>query len=530
MALDVGGSAGPAVIDAAAGFAYFVEGFAVFKIRLSDFTVAGRLSGVPAPDGEADSSAAIDPAGGFAYFGSFASLLRLRLSDFSWAGTLPLGPASYSSHLVSAALDPVAGFGYFGTSATPAAITRVRLSDFTVAGSLTFDAAGGLSPASVIDAAGGFLYVGLPHQVPDPYTFIPPSVARVRLSDFSRAGTQTLQAFDRDLRSGVFDPSSGLAYFGTSGYPGSVIRLDLNSTPVATATVGGGGMACAGAPTNVYAYLTGMPPWSVTWSDAVTQSGITTTPALHSVSPTATTSYSIVSVSDASGPGVASGAAAFTVNPLPAQPVVQAPASAPAGTTGLTASVIPHGDNRYQWSIDGGSITSGGSTDRVNFSVGSVARVDTISVVETSPDGCKSPKGSATVVALPTRALSLQVLPPCRVLDTREGTGPAAAAPIITGAELRNFSVLNRCSIPSTAFALSVNVTVVSPTADGSLTLYSGGVPPPWPASAISFSAGRTRANNAIVQLSSDGFATIGVQSNSTGSLHLVLDVNGYFE
>jgi hypothetical protein len=533
MPLDVGCAVGPAVIDPVSGFAYFVECGQVLKIRLSDFSEAGRLPGVTGIQGEHDASAAIDPAGGYAYFGSVFSVQRLRLSDFSWAGTLPLGPADWSVRIVTAALDPAAGFGYFGTKGTyvtPAMIAKIRLSDFTLAGSLAFDPAERMAPVFVIDPTAGFLYAGLLSRRTDPYATVPASVARIRLSDFSRAGNQTLLASDYDLWSGVFDPKTGLAYFGTSAYPGRVLRLDLNSTPTATATVSGGGATCAGAPTSISAYLTGIPPWSVTWSDGVTQSGLTASPVLHSVSPTSTTSYSIASMSDASGPGVASGTAVFTVNPLPAQPVIQAPASALAGSTGLTASVATHGENSYQWRLDGGTVTSGGSTNLVTFSLSSVAGVDTLSVVETTPDGCKAPAGSATVVALPTRALSLNVLPPCRVLDTRDETGPAAAAPIITGAELRNFSVLNRCSIPSTAFALSVNVTVVSPTSDGSLTLYSGSVPPPWPASAISFSAGRTRANNAIVQLSTDGWATIGVQSNSPGTLHLVLDVNGYFE
>jgi len=532
MVLDVGATAGPAVIDVAAGFAYFVEGGQVIKVRLSDFTDTGRLAGPGEPPGVADGSAAIDPAAGYAYFGTSSSIVRLRLSDFSWAGTLSAGPVDPRIHFVSAALDPAAGFGYFGTNgtdATPGTIAKVRLSDFTLAGSLTFDAGERLAPTSVLDPAAGFLYVGLLSQHLDPHGIVPSSLARIRLFDFSRAGTQTLLASDYDLSSGVFDPTSGLAYFGTSAYPGRVLRFDLNATPSATATVGGGAVTCAGTPATVSAYLTGMPPWSVTWSDAVTQSGITSSPVLRGVSPAGTTSYSITSVSDAAGPGVAAGAADVTVNPLPAQPVVQAPASAPAGSTGLTASVAAHGEDRYQWQLAGGTVTSGASSNLVTFSLSDVAGVDTISVVETTPDGCKSPAGSANIVAVPVRALSLWVLPPCRVFDTREETGPAAASPILGAAEDRIFSVLSRCSIPSAALALSVNLTVVSPASAGYLTLHAGDVTPPFPASSLSFSAGRTRANNAIVQLSTDGRSTIGVENNSSDALHFVIDVNGYF-
>jgi hypothetical protein len=48
--------------------------------------------------------------------------------------------------------------------------------------------------------------------------------------------------------------------------------------------------------------------------------------------------------------------------------------------------------------------------------------------------------------------------------------------------------------------------------------------------SSINFTAGVTRANNAAVPLATDGTGTIGVQNGSAGMVHLVLDVNGYFQ
>jgi hypothetical protein len=48
--------------------------------------------------------------------------------------------------------------------------------------------------------------------------------------------------------------------------------------------------------------------------------------------------------------------------------------------------------------------------------------------------------------------------------------------------------------------------------------------------SSINFSAGVTRANNAIVPLATDGAGTIGVKNGSAGMVHFVLDVNGYFQ
>ncbi len=118
-------------------------------------------------------------------------------------------------------------------------------------------------------------------------------------------------------------------------------------------------------------------------------------------------------------------------------------------------------------------------------------------------------------------------LRPCRLIDTRNATntwgGPALAA----GAD-RVFPLFGRCGIPDTARALSVNVTVTLSTAAGNLRLYPAGTPLPL-ASAINYAAGQTRANNAIAPLSERGKLAVRC-SQSSGTVHFILDVNGYFE
>jgi hypothetical protein len=42
----------------------------------------------------------------------------------------------------------------------------------------------------------------------------------------------------------------------------------------------------------------------------------------------------------------------------------------------------------------------------------------------------------------------------------------------------------------------------------------------------IGFAAGTTRANNAILYLATDGTGSIGVENDSAGTLHFILDVN----
>jgi hypothetical protein len=47
----------------------------------------------------------------------------------------------------------------------------------------------------------------------------------------------------------------------------------------------------------------------------------------------------------------------------------------------------------------------------------------------------------------------------------------------------------------------------------------------------VNYSAGQTPGNNAIVMLSSSGTGTFAVKSYTPGgSVHFVVDVNGYFE
>ena len=131
----------------------------------------------------------------------------------------------------------------------------------------------------------------------------------------------TLHSFT--LSDGAY-PSAGLIqgtdrdFYGTtvSGGPlggGVVFKL----VPAPNAAVSGGGTICAGGSATIQAALTGTPPWSLTWSDGVTQSGLTASPATRSVSPGSTATYIVTAFSDASGPGASSGGATVTVNAKP---------------------------------------------------------------------------------------------------------------------------------------------------------------------------------------------------------------------
>lgn len=125
----------------------------------------------------------------------------------------------------------------------------------------------------------------------------------------------------------------------------------------------------------------------------------------------------------------------------------------------------------------------------------------------------------------PPVATSLRVVPPCRVVDTRTLQG----APSIAANASRAFVLTGSCGVSATAVAVSVNVTVVTPQASGDLVFFPAGTGIP-NASTLSFRAGRTRANNAQVLLSSDGTGRATVRNRSSGPLDVVVDVNGFYE
>jgi hypothetical protein len=140
-------------------------------------------------------------------------------------------------------------------------------------------------------------------------------------------------------------------------------------------------------------------------------------------------------------------------------------------------------------------------------------------------------KPAVTPDPTPRRLITLT---PCRILDTRlsadqPAPGALGGPGIAPGAE-RIITVTGRCGIPATARALAVNVTAANPGGLGDLRLYPGNAGAP-NASVLNFGAGKTRANNAIVQLSSSGTGTLAIKNDApAATVHVVLDVSGYFE
>ena len=65
---------------------------------------------------------------------------------------------------------------------------------------------------------------------------------------------------------------------------------------------------------------------------------------------------------------------------------------------------------------------------------------------------------------------------PCRLIDTRNASGPLGGPALAANTD-RSFTITNHCGIPSTADAVSLNVTVTQATASGNVLLYPTGRP-----------------------------------------------------
>lgn len=124
---------------------------------------------------------------------------------------------------------------------------------------------------------------------------------------------------------------------------------------------------------------------------------------------------------------------------------------------------------------------------------------------------------------------------PFRIVDTRVGSGCAGISPSgpLQAGAVYSVQVVgaSACegtsgSVPQGSSAVALNVTVVSPSASGYLTLWPSGSPQPT-ISNLNFTAGQIAVSNmAIVELPASGSLDVYL---SSGSANLVVDVEGYF-
>jgi len=151
----------------------------------------------------------------------------------------------------------------------------------------------------------------------------------------------------------------------------------------------------------------------------------------------------------------------------------------------------------------------------------------TVNVVVTDSGAHSSTLGGAYFYAPAPVTSHFYTVTPCRVLDTRNANGPLGG-PALVANQVRNFTIAGSCGIPTSAVAVSANVTVIGANT-GNLSLFPGNALP-LGTSSINFVGGQVRANDAILMLATDGTGTVAVQNVGATGTQFLLDVNGYFQ
>jgi hypothetical protein len=143
------------------------------------------------------------------------------------------------------------------------------------------------------------------------------------------------------------------------------------------------------------------------------------------------------------------------------------------------------------------------------------------------------------------QGLQYYAVAPCRMYDTRGLTSAAGAGGgVINTATIRSFRLRNFCGVPSTAKAVSLNLTVVQPNAplgDLRIAPYTAATAGQFPnVSTSNYVAGDTIANGAVVPLGAvanpgadHDFQVLAAgcaPCSNAFTFHLLIDVNGYFQ
>jgi hypothetical protein len=127
----------------------------------------------------------------------------------------------------------------------------------------------------------------------------------------------------------------------------------------------------------------------------------------------------------------------------------------------------------------------------------------------------------ASALHAQTGPYSFFAITPCRAVDTR-GSSPVGQG------QQRNFAIRGVCGVPTTAAAVSINVSITGATTTSFLTVWpTGGARPN--VSTINFTAAdQALGNGAIVGLGTT--PTDLAVFNASGSVHVLIDITGYFQ
>jgi uncharacterized repeat protein (TIGR01451 family) len=148
---------------------------------------------------------------------------------------------------------------------------------------------------------------------------------------------------------------------------------------------------------------------------------------------------------------------------------------------------------------------------------------------ETDLQSANNSNTEVTTVSTLPLGLRFYTVTPCRVVDTRGGSGVPFGGPPLDAQSPRVFALGEHCNVPGTAKAVSLNITVTQPGAAGNLRLFPGGLALPL-VSTLNYVAGQTRANNAVTSLNATGEIAVFAGQAAGTTVQVIIDVNGYFE
>jgi len=266
-----------------------------------------------------------------------------------------------------------------------------------------------------------------------------------------------------------------------NGTVSGVAPVQVTNPPVGF--MSGNTTICQGGSANLMVGLSGFAPWTLTWTDGVTPTtvtGITASPYLISVTPTATRMYTLVSVS-ANCPGTAAGSGVVVVNPIPSASFAT---SILPVCTGQGRQVQVNLTGTQPWSI---SYTDGVTPVTINnissspyfFTLNPVATVTyTLTQVNAT---CNGTFGTASILvqpeAAPTATLSgtqtVCILTPASLNVNFTGTGPWD---IVYTDGVNNFSVNgltanpSSFSVPMGAVQKTINLVSVNGACSGTVS------------------------------------------------------------
>lgn len=195
------------------------------------------------------------------------------------------------------------------------------------------------------------------------------------------------------------------------------------------------------------------------------------------------------------------------VRSVPCDPTLAAQGEAVAAWNGANAAGFAMPSGTYSWKL------VAGNADGVVRDV----------------DGTTTPITGTMTVPVPS---GYTATGPCRLLDTRTGTGTCAGAPTYTpgpvGAgvpAVLKVKVTGFAGIPANATAVVLNLTAVGASQATFVTAYPDGKPRPG-SSTLNVNNSGPVPNLAIVSVGDGGYIDL---YNSVGTVHVLADISGYF-